>query len=190
LSAREKRLDLDQGANAAVIESGGYEEPDSMIIGSLSPNHRMIGASLKAIALGTIVLVAASMPAHADKGSVKVVFGKISFGVGFGGGSGVLTFHGKKYLFNVSGLSWGATAGLTTSQLVGTVLNLSRVEDFPGAYAATGVGVAAAVGVGRVRLQNAKGVVLILHGPKFGAEVSANYANVEITMKGMGRVAQ
>jgi hypothetical protein len=127
-------------------------------------------------------MVGAAPPAQAVTGTVRVVFGKASFGIGFGSGNGVLTFHGKRHQFDVSGLSWGPTAGVSTSQLVGSVLNLEKVEDFAGVYAATGVGAAAGVGAGRVRLQNSKGVVLILQGAKFGVELSASYANVTITM--------
>ena len=124
-----------------------------------------------------------ALPAYAGTGSVRVVFAKAAFLAGFGGGNGVLTFHGKRYPFDVSGLTWGATAGISTNKLVGTVLNLDKAEDFAGTYAATGGGVAVAAGVSRVRLQNAKGVVLILQGAKFGVELSAAYANIQITMR-------
>lgn len=137
------------------------------------------------LALGAfLTLAGASFPSRADTGSVRVVFAKAAFVAGIGGGNGVLTFHGKRYPFDVSGLSWGATAGISTSQLVGTVLNLSNPDDFAGVYAATGAGAAVAAGVGRVRLQNSKGVILILQGAKFGIEVSApSYADVRITMR-------
>jgi hypothetical protein len=38
-------------------------------------------------------------------------------------------------------------------------------------------------GAGAVRLRKANGVVLVLHGPKLGAELSASLARVTITMK-------
>ena len=132
---------------------------------------------------GFLGLAALVMPAHAGTGSVRVVFAKAAFLAGFGGGNGVLTFHGKRYPFGVSGLTWGATAGISTTQLVGTALNLNKPEYFAGTYAATGGGAAVAAGVSRVRLQNAKGVILILQGAKFGVELSAAYANVQITMR-------
>jgi hypothetical protein len=128
-------------------------------------------------------LAGASLPAHAGTGSVRVVFAKAGLIAGIGGGSGVLTFHGKRYPFDVSGFSLGATAGISTTQFVGTVLNLNRVEDFAGPYTVTGGGAAVVAGAGRVRLVNAKDVVLLLGGAKFGIELSANFGNVTITMK-------
>lgn len=134
-------------------------------------------------AIGLLSLIGTTLPAYAGSGSVRVVFAKAGLIAGIGGGSGVLTFHGKRYPFEVSGLSLGASVGISTNQFVGTVLNLNKLEDFAGAYAATGGGAAVAAGVSRVRLQNAKGVILILQGAKFGVEVSVSYANVEITMR-------
>jgi hypothetical protein len=128
-------------------------------------------------------LAASVLPAHAGSGSVRIVFAKAGLIAGIGGGSGVLTFHGKQYPFDVSGLSVGATAGISTTKYVGTVSNLDRLEDFPGSYSATGGGVAVAAGAGRVRLQNAKGVVILLRGAKFGIELSANLGSVTITMR-------
>jgi hypothetical protein len=133
--------------------------------------------------IGLLGLTGTSLPAAAASGSVRVVFAKAGLIAAMGSGSGVLTFHGKRYPFEVSGFSLGATAGISTNKLVGTVLNLHKVEDFAGSYAATGGGAAVAAGISRVRLQNAKGVTLILNGAKFGVELSASYANVTITMQ-------
>lgn len=135
--------------------------------------------ALAALAL----LVATAGPACADMGSVRVVFAKAALIAGIGGGSGTLAFHGKRYPFEVSAIGWGATAGISTSKLVGSAINLSRPEDLAGTYRAVGAGAAVAAGAGRVRLQNANGVILILSGAKFGVEVTAGYASVTITMK-------
>jgi len=55
-------------------------------------------------------LIGTTLPAYAGSGSVRVVFAKAGLIAGIGGGSGVLTFHGKRYPFDVSGLSLGALA--------------------------------------------------------------------------------
>ena len=127
-------------------------------------------------------LAATTLPAHAGSGFVQLVFAKAGLIGGIGSGSGTLTFHGKRYPFEVSGLGVGATAGISTTRFVGTVENLDRLEDFAGPYSATGGGAAVGAGIGRVRLQNAKGVVLRLRGAKFGIELSANFGSVIITM--------
>ena len=120
---------------------------------------------------------------HAQSGSVRVVFSKAGFVAGIGGGHGILTFRGKRYPFEVSGASLGATVGISTNKLVGRALNLYRPEDFAGTYTAFGAGGAVAAGYSRARLQNAKGVVLVLQGAKLGVELSANVAQITITMR-------
>jgi hypothetical protein len=119
---------------------------------------------------------------HAQSGSVSVVFSKAGFVAGIGGGHGILTFRGKRYPFNLSGVGLGATVGISTNKLVGRALNLHRPEDFAGGYTAFGAGAAVVAGYSRVRLQNANGVILVLRGAKFGVEMSANVAHVTITM--------
>src|SRR4051794_41423554 len=92
---------------------------------------RMLGTA----ALG--LLIAATMPASspADTGTVRVEFTKGGFIIGVGGGRGVLTLRGHNYPSRVSGMSFGATIGGATNQLVGKTLkirnpaHLSRSEN-------------------------------------------------------------
>jgi hypothetical protein len=100
-----------------------------------------------------------------------------------GGGHGVLTFRGHKYPFRVSGMSVGATIGASTSKLVGRALNIRSPGDIAGTYSAIGAGGALAAGAGGVQLQNEKGVILQLHGPKVGVELSAAVGGVQIALE-------
>jgi hypothetical protein len=110
------------------------------------------------------------------------VFTKGGFIIGVGGGRGVLTFRGHRYPFTVSGMSFGATIGASTMELVGRARNLRSPADLVGTYSAIGAGAALAGGAGGVALQNARGVVLELHGVKVGLELSAAVGGVTITM--------
>ena len=121
--------------------------------------------------------------AQAETGSVRVVFTKGGFIVGVGGGQGVLTFRGHQYPFTVSGMSVGFTIGASTTQLTGHALNLRTAADIQGTYAAIGAGGAVAAGAGGVQLQNEKGVILQLAGPKVGAELSAAVGGVTIALR-------
>jgi len=103
--------------------------------------------------------------------------------VGVGGGRGILTFRGHHYPFTVSGMSFGATIGASTTQLAGRALNMHAPGDIAGSYSAIGAGAAVAGGAGGVQLQNAKGVILQLHGVKVGVELSAAVGGVTITME-------
>ena len=121
--------------------------------------------------------------AQAETGAVRVVFTKGGFIVGVGGGQGVLTFRGHQYPFTVSGMSVGFTIGASTTQLSGRALNLRTAADIQGTYAAIGAGGAVAAGAGGVQLQNEKGVILQLSGPRVGAEVSAAVGGVTIALR-------
>jgi hypothetical protein len=133
--------------------------------------------------LGLAMVASSSTASQAETGSVRVVFTKGGFIIGVGGGHGVLTFRGHHYPFAVSGMSFGATIGASTTQLVGRALRLHAPGDIAGTYSAIGAGVAVAGGAGGVALQNARGVVLELHGVKVGVELSAAIGGVTVTMQ-------
>src|ERR1700692_1062676 len=153
----------------------------------LSPRgNTMIKRAIRVLQFATLaLLVTAILPtsSRAETGAVRVVFTKAGFIVGVGGGRGVLTFRGHHYPFTVSGMSFGATIGASTTQLVGQALNVHAPGDIAGTYSAIGAGAAVAGGGGGVQLQNAKGVVLQLHGVKVGVELSAAVGGVTVTME-------
>ncbi|CCE10355.1 conserved exported hypothetical protein [Bradyrhizobium sp. STM 3843] len=129
------------------------------------------------------VLFASAAPSRAETGAVSVVFTKGGFIVGVGGGEGVLHFRGRNYPFTVSGMSVGFTIGASTTKLVGRAFNLRSPGDIQGSYAVIGAGGALAAGAGGVQLQNERGVILQLSGPKVGAEVSAAVGGVTIALR-------
>ncbi|MGJ5047237.1 hypothetical protein ACQR18_12355 [Bradyrhizobium oligotrophicum] len=143
-----------------------------------SYSRRFLGAAF-------LVLLASCLatPSRADSGAVRVVFTKGGFIVGVGGGHGVLTFHGRHYPFNVSGMSVGFTIGASTTQLSGRALNLRSPRDIEGTYAVIGAGGALAAGAGGVQLQNEKGVILQLAGGKVGVELSAAVGGVTVALR-------
>ena len=121
-------------------------------------------------------------PSQADTGTVRVLFGAAGIVVGVGNGKGTLTFHGKTYPFEVSGVGFGAMLTQTVSGFEGRALHLRTPGDLAGNYIAVGAGAALAGGVGVARLRNANGVILVVRGPKLGAGLSVNVARVTITM--------
>ena len=121
-------------------------------------------------------------PSHADTGTVRILFGAAGVVLGVGSGRGTLTLHGKTYQFEVSGASFGATLSQTVSEFDGRALNLRTPGDLAGNYVAIGVGGALVGGAGAARLRNAKGVVLVVRGPKMGLGLSLNLARVTISM--------
>jgi hypothetical protein len=136
-----------------------------------------------AVALGLFGAASLSTPSQAETGTIRAVFTSGGFIVGVGGGNGVLTFRGHHYPFTVSGMSFGATIGASTTEVVGRARNLHSPGDLAGTYSAIGAGIAVAGGAGGVALQNARGVVLELHGVRVGLQLSAAVGGVTITMR-------
>ena len=145
--------------------------------------RKNLQALVCAAVLALVGVAGLSTASQAETGAVRVVFTKGGFIVGVGGGQGVLTFRGHHYPFVVSGMSFGATIGASTMELVGRARNLHSPGDLAGTYSALGAGAAVAGGAGGVVLQNARGVVLELHGVKVGLELSAAVGGVTITMR-------
>jgi hypothetical protein len=133
-------------------------------------------------AVALIAWLCSTVPSLAIMGQVRVTMVKAGLGVGGGAGRGVLTFRHRNYPFTVQGLSLGLTAGASVSKLTGRVAYINELGDFAGTYSVIGIGAALVGGVGGVQLRNAKGVTLILQGPKAGLEVSANVTKVVITL--------
>jgi hypothetical protein len=139
---------------------------------------------LQIAVLGLLVTAILPTSSRAETGTVRVEFTKGGFIIGVGGGRGVLTFRGRNYPFRVSGMSFGATIGGSTNQLVGKAFNLRKASDLAGNYTAIGAGGALAGGAAGAQLQNnANGVVLQLSGIKMGVELSAAMSGVQIAME-------
>jgi hypothetical protein len=63
------------------------------------------GAIIAAVAT---ILIGASTQSYAQTGRVRINVVRAGFLVGVGGGSGTLTFHGRRYRLNVGGISVGS----------------------------------------------------------------------------------
>jgi hypothetical protein len=143
------------------------------------PDFRSVIASAF---LALAACAATANPSQAETGTVRILFGMAGVVAGVGSGKGTLTLHGNTYPFEISGASIGATLELTVSELEGRASNLRTASDLASNYIAVGAGGAIAGGIGVARLRNAKGVTLVLRGPKLGVGISVNLARVTITM--------
>lgn len=143
---------------------------------------RAIRFSLAVIA-AAVTLAAGLSSSHAETGLVAVTVTKAGFIVGGGGGSGTLRFQKRSYPLSISGISIGATIGASRTELLGRAYNINDPRDIVGSYTAVGAGVALASGAGEIRLQNSKGVILVLKGRKVGLEYSISLSGLEISMR-------
>jgi hypothetical protein len=130
----------------------------------------------------TASLVAASGLSQAGTGDVRLRIVKAGFIVGVGGGNGILRYHGKSYRLSISGVGIGSL-GIAAVDLVGIARNLNEPTDIVGTYGAAGAGAAFVAGAQAVTLRNEKGVVLKVHGPQAGLQISVGLAGMTIGMR-------
>src|SRR4051794_1651653 len=146
---------------------------------SAMPFRRLLIGALFA----SLTAAAGASSSRAETGTLRLEVSKVGFIVGAGRGNGRLLFQGERYPLAVTGLSLGATIGISTTELVGHAYNLRTAADIAGTYKSVGRGFALTAGRGRVRLQNKKGVVIELSGRKAGFELAANVGGVEIKLR-------
>ena len=105
------------------------------------------------------LLLAASMPSQAQEGTVRLHIVKAGFIIGFGGGNGVLHYHGRSYPLRIGGIGIGSL-GVAAVDLVGTASNIHSPFDIAGTYGAAGAGATFVGGAQVASLQNHRGVIL------------------------------
>src|ERR1700704_990934 len=111
-----------------------------------------LSSSIRAalIALTAGAGLAASSPASAESGTIQISVLKAGWVIGGSGGSGTLTFQGRRYPLSIGGLSAGFVFGASETRFVGSVSNIQRASDVAGVYGAAGAGAAIGAGVGAI----------------------------------------
>ena len=136
--------------------------------------------------LATMVLAGASSsafsPAQADEGRIQFTVIKAGLVIGGSGGSGTLSFKGRRYPLSIGGLSYGFTFGASQTDFRGTVRNIRRPQDVEGVYAAGSAGAALGQGAQVIVLTNQNGAVLTLSGRSVGAIVSADLNGLALSL--------
>ena len=103
--------------------------------------------NIKKIGLLLVVLVVIAGFTQAAKeekpnATLRLSGKSVAAGIGFSWGKGTLVYAGKTYPVKVEGLSVGEV-GVTRATAKGDVSNLTKLEDFPGIYAAVAAGATA-----------------------------------------------
>ncbi len=135
------------------------------------------------IVLAALVGAGLASSANAASGTIQISVLKGGWIIGASGGSGTLTFQGRRYRLSIGGLSAGFTFGASKAYLVGRVSNIRRPSDVAGVYGAAGVGVAAVKGVRSIVLRNQKGAVLELSGRQTGLMINADLDGLAISLR-------
>ena len=142
-----------------------------------------LSSAIRAALVALTVTGAGLATAHADSGRIRFNVVKAGFVIGGSGGSGMLVFHGRRYLLSIGGVSYGFTFGASATDFVGTVSNIRRPSDVNGVYAAAGGGIAVGPGAGAIVLTNQNGAVLTLSGRQAGLIVAADLNGLVISLR-------
>ena len=129
------------------------------------------------IALGPDAVKGKTVDATIDMREVQAAY------IGSGSaGTGVLSFRGKDYPFQVGGVGVGGI-GLSTIDATGEVYNLRELTQFPGTYGQARYGFAiGTASAGDLWMQNEQGVILHLKAKRTGLILSLGGDAVVISM--------
>ena len=133
--------------------------------------------------IAVIACLVAAAPAYADSGTITLTIYKGGWFIGGEGGSGTLSFQGRRYPLSVGGVSVGLVFGGSKTVLHGTVSHIQRPSDVAGVYGAGGAGAALGAGVRAIVLTNNKGAVLQLQGRQIGLMANADLSGLAISMR-------
>ena len=141
--------------------------------------HRLMVALLVACLVSVVGLAGAQSITPAA--TLELSEGSVAAGIGFSWGSGTLTYQGRTYPVKVRGLSVGEV-GITWATAKGTVLDLKKLEDFSGNYAAGGAGATLGGGGAALIMKNQNGVVVELTSTTQGVGFKVAASGVRLTL--------
>jgi hypothetical protein len=141
------------------------------------------GFRIACIALSALAGASISSAAVADSGTVRISVVKAGWVIGGSGGSGTLTFQGRRYPLSIGGISYGFVFGASQTELRGRVSNIRRASDVAGVYGAAGAGATLGVGARAIVLRNEKGAVLELSGRQVGLMANADLSGLAISLR-------
>jgi hypothetical protein len=124
-------------------------------------------STLRVALVAFAAMLAASVSALADSGTVRISFVKAG---GVIGGS-------------VGGLSYGFTFGASQTDLHGRVSNIFQASDIEGVYGAGGAGAAVVRGAQAIVLTNQRGAVLQLSGSQTGLMVNLDLSGMAVSLR-------
>jgi hypothetical protein len=114
--------------------------------------------------------------------TLKLSAGSVAAGFGYSWGGGTLTYKGKTYDVEVSGLSVG-DVGISKAEASGEVYHLAKISDFDGNYTAAGTGATVAGGASATIMKNQNGVEVRLVSTTQGVKFTFGAGGVSMKIK-------
>ncbi|MDB5602171.1 MAG: hypothetical protein JWN71_4215 [Xanthobacteraceae bacterium] len=140
-------------------------------------------SKIRVALVAVAALMGAASAAHADSGQIYIEVLKGGWFIGASGGSGTLTFNGRRYPLSIGGVSAGLVFGASKTDLHGRVSNIRRPSDVAGVYGAAGAGAAVGVGARVIVLRNEKGALLELSGRQIGLIANLDLSGLAISLR-------
>jgi len=120
---------------------------------------------------------------HFEKvGRVNFTIKSAAAGIGYSWGSGRFIFQDKTYPIKVSGISI-ITAGISSTNIVGDVYNLTDPSQIAGRYTLYKAGAAAGVGMGRATAKNENGVLIEILAESKGVKFDLGAGDFTIVLE-------
>jgi len=141
---------------------------------------RTMSAWIAVATLGFLLSVA--FAEDKPDGTLKLSGGSVAVGIGYTWGGGTLTYKGKTYDVELSGLSV-ANVGATKIEAKGNVFHLSKLADFDGNYTAATAGMTIAGGGSATAMQNQNGVVIQIVSTTQGLKFALAASGVSLKIK-------
>jgi hypothetical protein len=126
----------------------------------------------------------AAPPAVADA-TITVTARSAGVGMGFVWGAGTIEYQGQRYPVRVDGMGIG-TAGMSSVTARGVVYHLHHVDDLNGQYTALGAGLEMGRGAHRLRMRNAKGVVIDVTAEGTGVQLGIGPRGITLQVGAAG----
>ena len=136
---------------------------------------------LGAVAVLAFILSVAQAAEKPDA-TLKLSAGSVAAGVGFSWGEGTLTYQGKTYPVEVSGLSVG-DVGASKVEATGEVFHLKKLADFDGNYTAAAAGATVGGGASTAIMKNQNGVTVQMTSTNQGLKFAIAAAGVNLKIK-------
>ena len=144
----------------------------------------MRGRGLCVAVIATILALSSPVLAEDEKpvATLELTQTSVALVLGYTWGGGTLTFQGKTYPVEITGLSFLAI-GIVQAKASGEIYNLKAAEDFPGTYMAGSIEGTAVAGAGATTMRNQNGVVVHLFTTTEGLNLKLSPEGLRLNVK-------
>jgi hypothetical protein len=139
----------------------------------------------RAALAATVMLVGMgfSSAAQAETCAVSFTMVKSGYGMGTQSGRGVMRCKGRRYPFQISGMSQGIMAGESETRYNGKATFPGNPRSVEGLYGAAHAGISVGRGGEALIMTNQNGAVLAVVGRQRGNQINADLSRLVVTMQ-------